>query len=382
MSAGVHVPLDRALQLHDLVVPARAGHHRDHVVDYDGGGAPLRLDAFAGVAYHVGIDVRDRILDVVGTAVFGQRHGLPGEPFQGAVGPHVYHRVRAEHVPEPVVVREVLMGHHHERVVVALLDVPAPVGLESHEDVAEDDPGDRDLPVHGVEIAGRGAPSLLDPGPGGVGQLPVPPVVRFSVYEVQGPPAHLVLRDPLGIVGETGQEHIDQLPRGLRNRIPDVVSVVPHPAEEVDDAGEGVETGRASGVRRLGRVHVEQDRDPPLPLGGPTELGPHHRHVGYAVGPVRYGTVLAGTVLQLLGGARRHRDYLPVELRMGDVVRHLGRSQTGDVLRPPLVIGDGRHRLEHGHPVGCEEVVIADLLPVARGRDQRLGEAHGLDYRV
>ena len=380
--AGVHVLLNGGLQLAYLVVPASTSHYRYHVVDDDRRSTPLGLDPFAGVAYDVRIDVRDRILDGIGAAVTGEGDGLPRQPFQGAVSPHVYHRLRSEDVPEPAVVCEVLMGHHRQRVVVALLYVPAAVGLESHEDIPENRSWDRDPPVHGVEVAGRPPPSVLHPRFGGIGQRPIPLIVLLRTNQVQGPPADLLVGYPIEIVGQSRQEGVHQLPRGLGDRIPDIIPVVPHPVQYVDDAGERIETGGSAGVRRLGRIHVQEYGDLPIRVGCVAEHRPHHRDIRDAVVPVVNRHVHAGAVLQLLRGARWDGDYLPVELGMGDVEGHLRRRQAVDVRLPRLVIGGGRHRLYHGDAVGCEEVVIADLLPIAGCGDQGLREAHGLDASI
>ena len=274
------------------------------------------------------------------------------------------------------------MRHHCMGVVIALLDVPAPVRLKAHQHVAEDHARNHEAAIGGVELSRGIAPALLDASPGGFGELRVVPAVVLLAEDIQCPPRDLLVGHPVHVVRQPLQQDVDELAGSLGDAFPDVVAVIPHPLQQIHHTGEGVQSRCAAGVGCLRRIHIEQDRNLPLGIRDPPETTPHHCRIRYAVGAVPYRPVHAGPVRRPLCGTRGDGDDLPVELRMGDVVGDLRWAEAVDVPLPRFPIRGERHRLDHRHPVGREEVLLADLLPAARGRDQRLGEAHGLDDAV
>ena len=142
-STGVEILLQHPVQVHELVVPAGTRHRRAHVPYEDRVYPALALDPLTWIVDDVRVNVRHRVQDHIRVVVGREGVSLPGEPLQGPVGPHVDDQVRPVVVLEPSVEGQILMGHHHARVMVQglRLVVMTAVGLRPDEDVTVPDPG-------------------------------------------------------------------------------------------------------------------------------------------------------------------------------------------------------------------------------------------------
>lgn len=128
---------------------------------------------------------------------------LPGSPLQGAVGAHVEHHVRPEHLVHPAVKGQVGVGRGAVGAVVELL---RPLrrrahGLHPHKEAAVSDAGDDDLAPGHHHGARGGAPALLHLGPGLGVKTVEPPLILLRRHRGLRPLQRGLRGEPAVVVG-------------------------------------------------------------------------------------------------------------------------------------------------------------------------------------
>ena len=238
------VLLQRDLHLGYVVVSAGARHRRRHVPVEHRLGAALALDPLARVIDDVDVEVRHIPEHDIWVAFGREPDVLPGEPFQGPVGPDVDDDVRFEHVPDPAVICQILVLGEQQRVVDALLELVghAAEGLVADEDVAFDEPGDDDLPAVGADLPWRRSPVLLHHGAVPFRHFGVFLEVVIPVHEGRGLLPDRLQGHGIEVVGDVVQNLGDERLPVLRDVL-DGVPLILHPPEEPGDALHGVEAG-------------------------------------------------------------------------------------------------------------------------------------------
>ena len=147
----------------DVPIAVGRGHCRDEVVDDGGVGAALGLGAFPGVVDNKGIEQGHVGQGDLRVARGGKTYAFAGQPFQGAVLPHVNHGVGFEHVPDPAVVGDVVVGRGQVRAVIHSDGVLAkpPGRLQAHEDVAQVDARDGQVAIGPIDLSRGLTPGFL-----------------------------------------------------------------------------------------------------------------------------------------------------------------------------------------------------------------------------
>ena len=138
-TVGLRVFVDQPLQCLLAFVEPGAGQRRRQMADGDRGDAALGLRRLAGIADDEGIDDRQPAGDDFGKAVFAERHGLAGQPFQRAVRADMDERVAAEAFLQPQAEGDQCMARRQLWVVIvgAAIFRAAAVGRQRDGDVAE-----------------------------------------------------------------------------------------------------------------------------------------------------------------------------------------------------------------------------------------------------
>ena len=108
------------------------------MADGDGGDAPLRLRRLAGIVDDEGVDDGHRAEKRAGSAGFGKRRGLAGQPFERAMRAEMDQRIDARLLPEPEIEGDVRMPRRQVRIVIGGFAVchVAPLGLQADQKIA------------------------------------------------------------------------------------------------------------------------------------------------------------------------------------------------------------------------------------------------------
>ena len=236
-------------QAGDVAIGVGGGHRRDEVVDDGGVGAAFGLGAFAGVVDDEGVEQGQVAQGHLRVAGAGEAHALAGQPLQGAVLAKVDHRVGAEHLAQPAVVADVVVGGRQVGVVIDGDGVGAEAarGLQAHEHIAHRQAGDGQAVAGAIDLARRVAPGVLQFGLHRRGKSGVPGGV-VAPFNMAGGQAQLFLAEGVGVVAATGDDALHQFV-AVGGDVLNPVAGIPQGVQDVDGGGRGVQ---AHGVADAG----------------------------------------------------------------------------------------------------------------------------------
>ena len=350
---GLEIFIDQAFERIQITVAAGARERRRQMIDDDGGTAALSLRAFTGIVHDEGVDVRQGPECCFRKTRARERQRLAGQPLHIAVLAHMDHGMGIERAAQPAVERQVAVRRRQIGVVIARLrvDVVAPAGLDTDDDIAEPVRGNCEAVRLAVKerIALRRTPARGHSAPRRIRQRTEKRRVVLKRIMLGGAPVGArgqVVGRPLG---EHGHER-----RTVRRCFSRGIAGTPQRFQHADGAGGGVEPDAVAEAPVLVGVVGEHEGDTPRRYFLATQARPIGGECRGEVDAVlhrreRHDTDLAQGI-EARFRLKRHRtaQHTAIHFRERDVHGDVAGAQAPRAARPVRFRAAREHDLQDG----------------------------------
>ena len=330
------------LQPGDVAVGVSGGHRGYQVVNNGGVGAALGLGAFAGVVDDERVEQGNVVQRHFGVAGLRQPHALARQPFQRAVLADVDHRIGPEHIPQPAVVGDIVMGWRQIGVVIDGDGVFAKAarGLQAHEYIAHRHAGNGQPVAGPINLARPIAPRFLQLRPHRRGKAGIPSAV-IPPFHMAGGQAQLLISERVGVIAAPLNNPVHQFV-AVGGNIVNGVSSVPQGVENADGRGRRVQPDGVADAGVFGGIVAQYDGNALVGVGLPAQNGVAGRQPRQVVHPVGHchialhppGGEAIAVGRRFLFERHRHGDNAPVKLRESHIHRRVNRPQPQGAVRP------------------------------------------------